>query len=148
MYDIIVQRAIQDPSLPTTAHIRQWARAVLNDRVDEAEITIRIVGSEEMAVLNQTWRNKSGATNVLSFPLEETPLVGDIIICAAVVASEAVTQAKSFEAHFAHMVVHGVLHLLGYDHVELPDAEIMEGEEIAILDSLGFADPYQLGAKI
>ncbi len=143
MYEIIVQRVIKHPSLPTTQRIRQWARAVLHGRVDAAEITIRIVGCEEMAALNQTWRNKPGATNVLSFPLEEVPLVGDIIICAEVVVAEAFAQGKSLDAHWAHMVVHGVLHLLGYDHVEVAEAEIMEGEEAALLAGLGFADPYQ-----
>ncbi len=136
--------------VPRPAMFRRWARAVLKGRRPEAELSIRIVAAAEGAELNQTYRHKTGPTNVLSFPCEsppglDLPLLGDLVICAPVVAREAREQAKSVEAHWAHMTVHGMLHLLGYDH-ELPqEAEAMEKLETLILAELGFPDPYVAG---
>ncbi|MEM7016900.1 MAG: rRNA maturation RNase YbeY [Pseudomonadota bacterium] len=113
------------------------------------ELTIRIVSTAESAELNEQWRHRSGATNVLSFPFEPPPgikmsLLGDIVICAAKVHSEAQAQYKTENAHWAHLVIHGVLHLLGYDHIETSDADCMEALEIQILQQLGYANPYEL----
>jgi probable rRNA maturation factor len=120
---------------------------VLADR-DEAQLTIRITDEAEIQELNRTYRHKDKPTNVLSFPFEappgvEIPLLGDIIICAAVVAREAGEQGKPLQAHWAHMVIHGTLHLLGYDHIDETEAEQMEGLEITLLAGLGYANPYQ-----
>ena len=135
-----VQIASELANLPTKAQFKKWAKAAL--RVD-TEVTIRIVDEAEGRALNSTYRGKDYATNVLTFPLTETPhLMGDIIICAPVVMAEAVAQNKSLEAHFAHLTVHGVLHLHGYDHETEPQAELMESLEITILQKLGYANPY------
>ena len=112
-----------------------------------SEITVRVVGKSEMRSLNSRFRGKGKPTNVLSFPSVETPDIasgvsGDIAICAAVVRSEAAEQHKTLEAHFAHMTVHAVLHLCGYDHANEADAGIMESLEAEVLDKLGFDDPY------
>ena len=135
-----VQIASELANLPTKAQFKKWAKAAL--RVD-TEVTIRIVDAQEALALNSTYRGKDYATNVLTFPLTETPhLMGDIIICAPVVMAEAAAQNKSIEAHFAHLTVHGVLHLHGYDHETEPQAELMESLEITILQKLGYANPY------
>ncbi len=135
-----LQIASELANLPTKAQFKKWAKAAL--RVD-TEVTIRIVDEAEGCALNSTYRGKDYATNVLTFPLTETPhLMGDIIICAPVVVAEAAAQKKSIEAHFAHLTVHGVLHLHGYDHETEPQAELMESLEITILQKLGYADPY------
>ena len=144
--DIDVQRAIS--AGPSDEDIHQWVEAVLKyEQYDDAEVTIRIVDEVEITQLNKDYRNKQGATNVLSFPFEcpaevELNLLGDLVICAAVVAREAAEQNKNEIAHWAHMVVHGMLHLLGYDHIEDADAEQMEQHEIAVLAYLGYANPY------
>lgn len=135
-------------ALPAAGEFQHWIEAVLAPRLDEAELTIRIVDETEITELNRQYRGKQGPTNVLSFPFEappgvELPLLGDIIICAAVVAREAAEQEKGPEAHWAHMVVHGTLHLLGYDHIDDGEAEVMETLEIELLASLGYANPYQ-----
>ena len=135
-----VQIASELANLPTKAQFKKWAKAAL--RVD-TEVTIRIVDEAEGRALNSTYRGKDYATNVLTFPLTETPhLMGDIIICAPVVMAEAAAQNKSLEAHYAHLTVHGVLHLHGYDHETEPQAELMESLEITILQKLGYANPY------
>lgn len=135
-----IQYASQASNLPTASQFRKWAKAAL--RVD-TEVTIRIVDAEEGKMLNNTYRGKDYATNVLTFPLTEDPhLMGDIIICAPVVEAEAKAQQKSLDAHFAHLTVHGILHLHGYDHETDPQAELMEGLETAILTKLGYASPY------
>jgi len=110
----------------------------------DAGLSIRVVGSAESRRLNRTWRGKDKPTNVLSFPAPATqsPLLGDLAICAPVVAREAREQGKSTQAHWAHMVVHGVLHLLGYDHELDRDAAIMEARETALLANFGYANPY------
>ena len=142
-----VQRAIPLDE-PEDALIQKWVESALKGKRDDAELTIRIVDEVESAELNQTYRHKQGATNVLSFPFEapaDVPmdLLGDLVICAPVVEQQAVEQTKSTEAHWAHMVVHGTLHLLGYDHIEEQQAEEMESLEISILDTMGFPNPYK-----
>jgi probable rRNA maturation factor len=137
-----VQYAVDQQSLPSRDQIRKWVKAAL--RVD-TEVTIRVVDEGEGRVLNSTYRGKDYATNVLTFPLTEMPhLIGDIIICAPVVETEAHAQNKSIEAHYAHLTVHGVLHLHGYDHITEPQAELMESLEVTILQKLGYANPYRI----
>ncbi|HQM87790.1 MAG TPA: rRNA maturation RNase YbeY, partial [Methylotenera sp.] len=109
----------------------------------DTEVTIRIVDEDEGRALNNTYRGKDYATNVLTFPITETPhLMGDIVMCAPVVATEALAQHKSIEAHYAHLTVHGILHLHGYDHEIAAQAELMESLETAIISKLGYANPY------
>ena len=135
-----IQFATTASGLPTARQFRKWAKAAL--RVD-TEVTIRVVDAEESRALNHTYRNKDYATNVLTFPLAEMPhLIGDIIICAPVVAQEAKEQRKDLLAHYAHLTVHGILHLHGYDHETEAQAELMEGLETAIVTKLGYASPY------
>lgn len=144
---IEVQYAIRADGLPAPDRVRHWIGRVLRDRQPGAELAVRVVDTAEMTSLNRQFRGKDGPTNVLSFPYEpmpgvETELLGDIVICAPVVSAEAVTQNKPLEAHWAHIVIHGVLHLLGYDHHGEAEARVMEAEEIRLLSSLGFPDPY------
>ncbi len=136
-----VQYASAHSGLPTAAQFRRWARKTL--RVD-AEIALRIVDENEGRALNRDYRGKDYATNVLTFPLAEEPhLMGDIVLCAPVVLREAAEQHKNIEAHFAHLTVHGVLHLHGYDHETEPQAELMETLETGIVMNLGYPDPYK-----
>ncbi|MEQ4622701.1 rRNA maturation RNase YbeY [Providencia vermicola] len=133
--------------LPSEVLFQRWLEAVLPKFQAQSEVTIRIVDEEESHHLNLTYRGKDKPTNVLSFPFEsppevELPLLGDLIICRQVVEQEAIEQQKSAEEHWAHMVVHGCLHLLGYDHIEDDEAEEMESLETEILAELGYADPY------
>ena len=133
--------------LPTEEQIVQWATAAVQPEGDEVEMTVRIVDETESHELNLTYRGKDRPTNVLSFPFEcpdevELPLLGDLVICRQVVEREAAEQEKALMAHWAHMIVHGSLHLLGYDHIEDDEAEEMESLETEIMQSLGFADPY------
>jgi probable rRNA maturation factor len=138
--NLTIQFASEAASLPSKTQFQKWAKAAL--RVD-TEVTIRIVDAEEGRQLNSMYRGKDYATNVLTFPLTEAPyLMGDIIICAPVVEAEAHAQAKSLEAHYAHLTVHGILHLHGYDHETEPQAELMEGLETAIVTKLGYPSPY------
>lgn len=138
--DLTVQYASSHLNLPVQRQFRKWAKATI--RVD-TEVTIRVVDEVEGRELNKTYRGKDYATNVLTFPLTEEPhLMGDIIICAPVVATEALAQNKPIEAHFAHLTVHGVLHLHGYDHEIEAQAELMESLETAIVTKLGYANPY------
>ena len=135
-------------NLPTEEQIMQWLNVILPQFMDNAEITIRIVDEQESQQLNNTYRHKDKPTNVLSFPFEspieiEVPLLGDLIICKQVVEAEAKEQHKSLTAHWAHMIVHGCLHLLGYDHILDEEAEEMENIEIDIMQQLGFDNPYQ-----
>ena len=137
---LAVQYASILTNLPSRSQFRLWAKAAI--RVD-TEATIRVVDEVEGRGLNKTYRGKDYATNVLTFPLTEEPhLMGDIIICAHVVAAEALAQNKSLEAHYAHLTVHGILHLHGYDHEIEAQAELMESLETAIVSKLGYADPY------
>ncbi|WP_299591485.1 rRNA maturation RNase YbeY [uncultured Microbulbifer sp.] len=143
-----VQRATSLSSLPGDQDLVRWAAAAVGAHRAEAEISLRIVDEEESQALNSQYRGKHKPTNVLSFPADipeelGLPLLGDLVICAQVVAREAEQQHKALSAHWAHMVVHGTLHLLGYDHIEDDEAEIMENLETRILAGLGFSDPYQ-----
>jgi probable rRNA maturation factor len=135
-----VQYAVKTPHLPTRAQIRRWARAALEQ---DARITVRIVGSREGRALNRRFRGTDRPTNVLSFALGRAPrLEGDIALCAPVIAREARTQRKSRAAHYAHLVVHGMLHLQGYDHAMERQARRMERRETRIVTRLGFPDPH------
>jgi probable rRNA maturation factor len=142
-----LQLASTASDLPSESQIQQWLDAAILPFQAEAEVTVRIVDESESQQLNFDYREKDKPTNVLSFPFQcppgiELPLLGDLVICAGVVAQEAKEQQKSLSAHWAHMVVHGSLHLLGFDHINDDDATEMEAEEIQILAELGFADPY------
>ena len=137
----------QETGLPTAEQIEQWATAAVQPQSDEVEMTVRSVDEAESHELNLNYRGKDRPTNVLSFPFEcpdevELPLLGDLVICRQVVEREAQEQDKPVMAHWAHMVVHGSLHLLGYDHIEDVEAEEMESLETQIMTGLGFADPY------
>ena len=134
------QFASQFAPLPSAKQLQKWAKTAL--RVD-TEVTIRIVDEVEGRALNLAYRNKDYATNVLTFALAEEPvLMGDIVICAPIVAKEAAEQNKELTAHFAHLTVHGILHLHGYDHETEPQADLMEAIEIQTLAKLGYANPY------
>jgi len=144
-----IQFASAHDHLPSAHALEAWVMHVLHvlDRAD-VELTIRLVDEEEMTRLNTIYRGKFGPTNVLSFPAEEVdewdiPLLGDIVICADVVYQESFDQGKSLDAHWAHMVVHGLLHLLGYDHQCHQEAQQMEAQERSLLADLGFKDPYE-----
>ena len=138
--NLAVQYASSQTNTPTSTQFRKWAKAAI--RVN-TEVTIRVVDEAEGRELNSTYRGKDYATNVLTFPLTEEPhLMGDIIICAPVVAAEALAQNKTLEAHYAHLTVHGILHLHGYDHEIDAQAELMESLETAIVTKLGYANPY------
>jgi probable rRNA maturation factor len=143
-----IQRASGSKRLPTRARLAAFAEAALAGRRDRAGLVVRLVDEPESQALNRQYRGIDKPTNVLSFPFEAPPKVrsrhiGDLVICAPVVEREATEQGKPLEAHWAHMVVHGVLHLLGYDHGTDADAETMEALEIAILGRLGFPNPYE-----
>lgn len=150
-HDIDIQRASEDTS-PDDDSFRRWALAALSQQTRACEMTIRVVDEDEIRQLNRDYRGKDYATNVLSFesdlpPELDIPLLGDIIICPAVVQREAAEQGKTLDAHWAHMVIHGTLHLQGYDHIEDSEAEAMEALEIAIMQQLGYADPYINGVE-
>lgn len=147
MLEIEIQHATAATDVPDDARLRCWAAAAAGTH--GGELAIRVVDEAESAALNTRYRKKAGATNVLSFPYETLPgmarlLLGDLVICAPVVLREAAEQGKEVEAHWAHMVVHGVLHLLGHDHIEPAAAAVMEAEETRILGTLGFPDPYEV----
>jgi len=144
---IDVQFAVSADGVPPADDISRWVQGVLPADHRQAELTVRVVDEAEITALNREYRGKEGATNVLSFPYTAMPgvstaLLGDVVICAPVVASEAVAQNKPLEAHWAHMVVHGVLHLLGYDHQQDSEAQQMENRETELLAGLGYAAPY------
>ena len=147
--NVDIQRQTETGQQPDDPDICSWAEAAYLGDDSEAEVTVRIVDEAESAELNQTYRHKVGPTNVLSFPFDappgiDLPLLGDLVICAPVVEREAREQHKATQAHWAHMVVHGSLHLQGYDHIETQQAEQMEALEIDILARLGFSNPYEL----
>ena len=136
-----------ETGLPDEALFQRWLDAAVIPFQEEAEVTVRLVDEPESHELNLTYRGKDKSTNVLSFPFEappgiELPLLGDLVICRQVVEQEAQEQGKPLEAHWAHMVVHGSLHLLGYDHIDDDEAEEMEALETEIMLALGYADPY------
>lgn len=140
-FKLAVQYAINSTEIPIRPQFRRWVKAAL---MQDAEIVLRIVGEPEGRELNQQFRNKNYATNVLTFVYDDTqPLTGDIVLCAPVVSQEARQQHKNLHAHYAHLTVHGILHLQGYDHIEDNEAAVMEQIETQILTRLGYADPYQ-----
>lgn len=138
-----------DGDSPTEADFIRWTEAALQSVDEDCELSIRLVDVDESAELNSTYRNKTGPTNVLSFPFEspielEPRLLGDLVICVPVVEKEAGQQGKPVEHHWAHMVIHGCLHLLGYDHIDADEAEEMETLEIQILHAINIANPYEI----
>lgn len=143
-----VQNVSANKHVPETAQLQRWAETALAGFVaEEIELGVRIVDENEIAELNQQYRHKQGATNVLSFGYEDPPgvssnILGDLVICAPVVENEAAEQNKSIDAHWAHMVVHGIMHLRGYDHEQDDEAEIMQHKEVELLNTLGYPDPY------
>ncbi len=142
--DLTVQQATTNRNCPYEACIRQWVELVLQQQPVPADITVRLVDEAECAELNQQYRKRTGPTNVLSFAYTAGEnLCGDIVICAAVVEREAAEQHKDLQSHWAHMVIHGTLHLMGYDHTENNEAEEMEALECTLMHSLGYADPYR-----
>ncbi len=151
MLELEIQRAVGTADLPEDEDFRRWLQAALTGCRERAAICLRIVDEEEGRELNREWRGRDHATNVLSFPAGEVgeaapDLLGDLVICAPVVAREALEQGKSPQAHWAHLTVHGCLHLLGFDHQEPQQAEAMESLEREILARLGYPDPYQEGS--
>lgn len=148
MIEFELQNVSQSTQVPSEALMRTWLEAALANQVVDAELVVRVVDVEESQQLNSTYRGKDKPTNILSFPFEVPPDVpcdhlGDLVVCAAVVEQEAAEQGKTLHAHWAHMLVHGTLHLLGYDHLDDAEAEIMEAEEIRILQQLGYNNPYE-----
>lgn len=149
MIELDIQRAcIESEALPSDEQFQQWVDAALSRYNQPFELTIRIVDAAESQTLNNQYRQKDKPTNVLSFPFEVPEgvvlnLLGDIVICAIVVEQEAQEQQKTSTEHWAHMVIHGCLHLLGYDHITDDEAEEMESLEIDILAELGFNNPYE-----
>lgn len=147
-----IQRESRSADLPGDDKLREWTEAALNSRHQQVELVIRIVDEDESRSLNREYRGNDRPTNVLSFPFEApqvvaSDLLGDLVICAPVVATEATAQNKNVEAHWAHMVIHGALHLQGHDHQDEQEADEMESLEVEILSRLGFPDPYQVERK-
>jgi len=145
--ELEVQRATKFRPLPGDREFEHWVGLALRGR-GAALLTVRIVGRDEMRGLNKRYRGKDDVTNVLSFPADlpaevGVPLLGDVVLCAPRVMEEARAQGKLPEAHWAHLTIHGVLHLLGYDHHEPADAAVMEGLEIELLGELGVGNPYE-----
>jgi probable rRNA maturation factor len=142
-----IQIACEEKGLPSEHDFQQWVDAALIDVTEDCELSIRLVEVNESSELNSTYRGKSGPTNVLSFPfdtaVELTPrLLGDLVICRNVVEDEAREQQKKVVDHWAHLVVHGCLHLLGYDHIQTEEAEQMEALEVKILQTMNIENPY------
>ncbi|WP_210418664.1 rRNA maturation RNase YbeY [Aliikangiella coralliicola] len=151
---MIVEVDIQNPqqfqNIPAQDEVVKWIQSALEHAkyaAERAEVTLRIVDESESEHLNHTYRNKAKPTNILSFPFEAPPevpldLLGDLVVCNEVVKLEATEQNKSIKDHWAHMLIHGTLHLLGFDHIDPNEADEMESLEVSILASLGIADPY------
>jgi len=147
MPELILHSAV-DAVIPSEADFRRWVAAALADRREDWELGIRVVDAEEMQQLNHHYRGKDRPTNVLAFPVDlpdgvDLPLLGDLVICAPVVAREAADQGKAEHQHWVHLTVHGVLHLLGFDHLDSVEAEAMEAEERRVLAAMDIADPYR-----
>lgn len=147
MNSIEIQTVFESEGQPDQQQIQCWVDAALDDYNQDTEIVVRIVDEQESAQLNEQYRHKPGPTNILSFPVDvpegiELDLLGDLVICAPVLEKEAKEQQKLLMHHWAHIVVHGVLHLLGYDHLDETEAELMENKEIAILNKLNINNPY------
>ncbi len=163
MVQVDVQTVLENAEqqdVPDAGHIQTWVNAAVQQAESgelmtnkATQMTVRIVETDEMTELNQQYRQKAGPTNVLSFPFESPPgmptdlmepTLGDVVVCAAVVMREAAEQGKTLIAHWAHMIVHGTLHLLGYDHIQNNDAQKMESLEIIVLAGLGYENPYSV----
>ena len=149
--DVSVHYGLPRAGLPAAVSFRKWVAAALDNRIREADLALRIVGTKEGRALNRHYRGKDYATNVLSFPADlpeglpagvRLPLLGDLVLCAPVIAKEAREQKKALAAHWAHLTVHGALHLLGWNHEDTREAECMEQLEREILAELGIGDPY------
>lgn len=147
MNHVEIQTASKTLNAPKSELIQRWVNTALHDFPKDSEVVVRIVDEAESAQLNKKYRHKDGATNVLSFPsglpdVVDLNLLGDLVVCAPVILKEATEQQKKTEDHWAHIIVHGVLHLLGYDHLNDNDADIMETKEIGILQQLNISNPY------
>ncbi len=147
MVTVELQYAVTEIALPEEAQFESWAKVIETPNNDPQVVAIRIVNEQEMSALNNQYRQKEGSTNVLSFPAElhdevDLPFIGDVVICAPIVIKEAHKQGKTEESHWAHMTVHGILHLQGYDHAYEAEALQMESLEIKIMQQLGFDNPY------
>ncbi|MEO5629922.1 MAG: rRNA maturation RNase YbeY [Thermomonas sp.] len=151
--DVGVSYGLPRAGLPASLSFRKWVAAALDGRIKEADLAVRLVGNKEGRALNRHYRGKDYATNVLSFPADiaegvklpkgvKMPLLGDLVLCAPVIAREAKEQNKPLAAHYAHLTVHGALHLLGWDHEDTLEAECMEQLEREILAGIGLPDPY------
>ena len=146
-FDVSVSYGLPRAGLPAPVSFRKWAAAAVEGRILRGDLAIRVVDTKEACSLNRHYRGKDYATNVLSFPADlppemQVPLLGDLVICAPVVAKEALEQGKSLAAHYAHLTIHGVLHLLGLDHDDEREAEAMELIERELMAGLGYDDPY------
>ena len=144
---IEIQTIFKSNGQPDQEHIQRWVDVVLDGFNQDTEIVVRIVDEQESTKLNEQYRLKPGPTNILSFPVEvpegiELNLLGDLVVCAPVLEKEALEQHKALTDHWAHIIVHGVLHLLGYDHIDETQAELMESKEITILNTLNIKNPY------
>ena len=149
---IDIQKISNLNSLPENDSIIKWAKKARDTKYKGAEIVIRIVDENESRELNKIWCKKNYATNVLSFPvskpIKQVPnLLGDVVICANLVVTEAKEQSKNIDEHYAHLIIHGILHLQGYDHQSQDEANIMESKEINILNNLGYNNPYEIRQK-
>lgn len=148
MYRIPISCHTTFKPLPLQRQLRHWARSTLVALTPRAWLSIQLVDSDASAALNHSFRAKNKPTNVLSFPLtipvrQVLPVLGDLVLCPAVIWQEALDQEKTYHDHFAHIVIHGVLHLLGYDHLEPRDAAVMEDLEIRLLTEQGITNPYE-----
>ncbi|GHD66509.1 rRNA maturation RNase YbeY [Jeongeupia chitinilytica] len=147
---LALQVATDATGLPGKAQLKTWIEAALRPGVKTAEVTVRVVDTDEGQQLNRDYRGKDYATNVLTFTfdddmpvIEGMPLLGDLVLCAPVVEREAQEQGKPLEAHYCHLIVHGALHLQGYDHIDETEADEMEALETQIVTTLGYDDPYR-----
>ncbi len=148
MNTVEIQLASKSKFIPDQQQFQNWVDAVLTDESQHSEIVIRVIDEDEMIEYNEQYRHKSGATNILSFPFEapdsvESDLLGDLLVCAPVIETESKQQKKTLENHWAHIIVHGVLHLIGYDHINDMDAEEMEALEVMILKTITINNPYE-----
>ncbi len=148
MNTVEIQLASKSKFIPDQQQFQNWVDAVLTDESQHSEIVIRVIDEDEMIEFNQQYRHKSGPTNILSFPFEapdsvESDLLGDLLVCAPVIETESKQQKKTLENHWAHIIVHGVLHLIGYDHINDMDAEEMEALEVMILKTITINNPYE-----
>ncbi|WP_428354637.1 rRNA maturation RNase YbeY [Methyloprofundus sp.] len=149
MRNLEVQRIIDSPLLPDDAELQLWVEKALIDYTRDAEVLIRIVDTQEITDLNEKYRHKQGPTNILSFPFEKPAdveglhLLGDLVVCAEVLQLEARNQGKALSDHWAHIIIHGVLHLIGFDHINDTEAHEMETKEVYLLQQLKIDNPYQ-----